>query len=94
MSESLDLIKEDVKKMKALAAIPNTEGGKLLIDSLGKDIVNGVETLIGSYKEATDIKLRATIAKLQADLGLLRVLTRAEENSKVAQEALKNLLEE
>jgi hypothetical protein len=94
MSEPIDLVKEDVKKMKALATIPNTEGGKILIDSLGRDVVNGVESLISSYKEESDIKLRATIAKLQSDLALLRVLTRAEENSKVAQEALKNLLEE
>ncbi len=94
MTESLDLIKEDVEKMKALSAIPNTEGGKILIDSLGRDVVGSVESLIGGYKEASDTKLRATIAKLQADLGLLRVLTRAEENSRVAQDALKAFLQE
>ena len=94
MSDSLDLIKEDVEKMKALSAVSNTEGGKMLIDSLGRDVVNGVESLIGNYKTSGEMKLIATIAKLQSDLGLLRVLTRAEANSKEAQAALKELLEE
>lgn len=87
-------IQEDVSLYKSLDALAHSDGGKILIDSLGKDVVNSVDNLTAKYKEASHIELISIIAKLQSDLSLLRVLTRAEKNKEQAQEELKKLLEE
>jgi hypothetical protein len=86
-------IQEDVKTYKSLEAVANSDGGKILIDNLKKDVVNGVESLFSLYKNGSDIEIRTTIAKLQANLSLLRSLTRSSQNKKLAQEELKKLLE-
>lgn len=90
----LQEIQEDVNIYKSLDSLAHSEGGKILIESLGKDVVNGVESLLSKYKDAPEMDLRSTIAKLQSDLALLRVLTRSEKNKKQAEEELQKLLEE
>lgn len=87
-------VENDLKTFSALEALTLSEGGKILIDSLKKDVVNGVESVISMYRQAPEIDLRATIAKLQSDLSLLRVLTRSEANKEMAKEELEKMLAE
>lgn len=91
---SVEEVNKDVDTFKALDALAHSDGGIIIIDSLKKDVVNSVESLISKYRVAPEIELRASIAKLHADLSLLRVLTRSEANKKLAQEELEKLLAE
>lgn len=92
MSEDAKAVLEDVGRFKSIGALKDSEGGKLLVGTLEQDVVSGVERIVGSYRESSHIELIAIIAKLQSDLSLLRVLTRAETNQKDAEDALKTLL--
>jgi len=86
-------VQEDLDVMKALDAVAHSEGGKLLAKSLGSDVVSTVDSLLSKYKTASHMELVTSLAKLQSDLSLLRVLTRAETNKKDAEEALELLAE-
>lgn len=87
--EDVKDIKDDVKKFKALEAVGSTEGGKLLIKSVLKDIDSAIATLIGSYKTASDSELRAACATLAANYALYNVLNGASDNKKIAMADLK-----
>lgn len=86
-------VQEDIDKYHAINAIANQEGGKVLIKSLEADVVAGVETIISLYK-GNEMELRSTIAKLSANLNLLRVFKRAAKNEKEMRKELATLLEE
>lgn len=86
-------IQEDIDKYHAINAIANQEGGKVLIKSLEADVVAGVETIISLYK-GNEMELRSTIAKLSANLNLLRVFKRAAKNEEELRKELATLLEE
>lgn len=89
----LESVQEDIKSFSSLEAVKNSEGGKLLIDNLGKDVVSAVEDIIFGYKNLTIQEFMAIAAKLSERLSLLRTLTRSSENKHLAQEELKKLLE-
>jgi len=86
-------VQDDLDKYHAINAIANQEGGKILIKSLESDVVAGVETVISLYK-GDEMELRSTIAKLSANLSLLRVFKRAVKNEEELRKELVALLEE
>ena len=81
-------ILDDLDQYAAVAAIAVQEGGELLISGLVTDVLGNVETLAGSFRTATHAELIATCASLKANLSLLRVLSRANANTDLANEAL------
>jgi hypothetical protein len=87
-------IKEDIIKFSSLDAINNTSGGKILILSLKKDIISSIDELSSKYKTSTHIELIALLARLSERLTMLRVLNRAKDLKKMAQEELDFLLKE
>lgn len=87
-------VQSDIDTFNHLAILADSDGGKIIVAGLKQDVVNGVEVLISKYKTASEIDLRSTIAKLQSDLSLLRVLTRADKNKKMAQAELEKMLAE
>ena len=87
------VVKDDIGEYKAIAAIANQEGGKLLIDKLKKEILDGVDTIMDLAK-GSEIDLRCAVVKLKANVTLLRVLNRAPENARLAEEELSKLLKE
>lgn len=86
-------VEDDFKKYQAINAIANQEGGKVLIKSLESDVVAGVDMIISLYK-GDEMELRTTIAKLSANLNLLRVFKRAIKNEDELRKELATLLEE
>lgn len=92
--EQKEEIKKDVKKYAALDGIKSTPGGKILIESLQKDIISCVDEISTKYKSATHVELIALGAKLGERITILRTLNRASKNKKYAQEQLKFLTEE
>lgn len=89
---SVEEVRDDVKRYKAIAAIADQEGGKILITSLRTDIADGVETIL-SLLRGDEIDIRCAIAKLKSDIALYRVLLRASENAKLSEGELNKLLE-
>lgn len=85
--------KDDLDRAKAIAAVMNQEGGKLLLGALREDILSDVESLISLFK-APETELRVAVLKLRADLNMYRVLKRASESATLIEEALSKLLEE
>lgn len=86
-------ILDDIGKYKAIEALLNFEGGKLLVETAHKDIVNSMDLLASSYKTATHADLIALCANLKANLDMLRVFKNAKTNRELAEEALKSLEE-
>jgi hypothetical protein len=86
-------LEDDLGKYKAIASAIETEGGKILLDSLRQDIATDVERLAGLLN-GTMTEMQAAIAKLKVDLSFYRVLKRANNNVILAEEALQKLLEE
>ncbi len=87
-------IQQDIEKYASINALAGLEGGKILVKSLKSDVLSSINFLTGNYKTVPEIELRASIAKLEANLSLYRVITRAEKNKLMAIEELENILEE
>ena len=85
-------VRDDLSKFKAIQAVVDQEGGQILLGTLKEDICSGVEAVIALIK-APEIELRTSVAKLQANLNLYRVLKRSKDNVKLAEEELSKLLE-
>lgn len=86
-------VREDVEKYKAIEAVLNQEGGKILMSALRSDILTNVEGVISLLK-APEIELRTAVAKLAVNLNFYRALKRSSESAILASEALSKLLEE
>lgn len=80
-------IQTDIKRLKSISAVAEQEGGKLLIKSLQKDVVNDLETILSLYR-GDEMELRTAAANLKAHLGVLRTLTRSRSQLKLAMSAL------
>lgn len=79
---------EDIKRYSRIEAISNTEGGKIVLGGLRKDISSCISDITRGYGKYTHIELIAKCARLSEQLTLLRVLNRASKLKKFAQEEL------
>lgn len=77
-----------------LDALSISDGGKLLIGSLKKDIITTIETLASGYKELTQTQFIGHCAGLKERLDILRALTRARKNKEFITEEINKLLDE
>lgn len=91
---SIDDVKKDIRKYSSIDAVSNSEGGKIVVSSLQKDIVSVIDDLASKYKTSSHVELIALCATLQARLALLRVLVRSRKLKKIALEELDFLLKE
>lgn len=78
----------------ALDVLAESEGGKILIANLSKDIIATVEVLTSQYAELSLEKFISYSAKMKEKLSLLRVLTRAKDNKKFVTDEIETLLAE
>lgn len=83
---------DDLDRYKALDAIVNQEGGKVLLATFRTIIAQDVENILSLFR-GEEMALRCAVAKLQVDLSFFRVLIRAKENAKLTEEALEKLME-
>jgi response regulator of citrate/malate metabolism len=86
-------ILDDIDKFKSIEVLNHTDGGKILVNTIFKDVVNTVDTLAVIYKTATLPELQAHCASLQSNLALLKVFKNAKKQVELAEEALKSLAE-
>lgn len=86
-------IKEAVKKYSAIEATAKSAGGKIILDSLKKDIVSSVDEVCRGYKTLSHTELIAVIAKLSERLSILRIFNNSAKNKKISSNDLKILTE-
>jgi hypothetical protein len=84
-------VKEDLGNYKALSALVDSEGGKIVFRTLQKDIAADVETIISLYN-GDEMALRCAVVKLKVDYNMYRLLRNADPNVKLAEEKLSELL--
>jgi len=83
-------VEKDIKTYKSLSALANSEGGKLLIKTLRKDIKSDIDTICSLVNE-DEMKLRVAIMSLKKNIALLQTLTRSKKNLELALEALEQV---
>lgn len=83
---------DQLDKIHALSVMANTEGARVLVDSLTSDCISAINVLANQYKTLPDIELRSQCATLSASLALLLSITRSPMNKKALEEALAEAL--
>jgi hypothetical protein len=87
-------VRKDIGNYSALESLKNTEGGKILINSLQKDIIGAIDAIVSKYKSCELNEMIAWAAKLSTSLAIYRSLNRATKNKKLALIELEALLAE
>lgn len=87
-------VAEELDAASALAAVSVSEGGKLLIEALKRDAIDGIDTLTAKFKELTLSEFIAVCAELKTKLDLMRSLSRAKKNKDYLQDVLEEKLKE
>lgn len=85
-------IKKDVEKYKSLEVLADSDGGKILIETLNKDVINTVDWLASNFTEVNHTELIARCAVLKSSLATLRTLKNSKKNVELAEDALKEAL--
>lgn len=86
------MLSSRLKKVAAISALHDTEGGKLLVATLLKDIVGLVDTLAIRHRELTLQEFVAIGAEIKNKLDLVQVIAQSPANAAQAREELKELL--
>lgn len=85
-------MQDELEKFTAIDILSESDGGKVLIESLTKDVVACIETICSSFQTSSHIELVATSAKLKERINLLQVLKRAKKNKEFISDEIKNLI--
>lgn len=83
----------DLGNAMALQTLHDSEGGKLVINSLIQDIIGALDTMIGGTDTLTHIQYVVLASRIKERVDLVRVLTSAKSNKEVLQGLLKEELE-
>ena len=92
-SEEKNELLADLGTFKALDAVLEQEGGKILVKNLEKDFITQLEVVMSLCSD-DELKLRTAVIKMKAVLDILRALKRSKKNAKELQEYLIALAEE
>lgn len=90
LNDSIDTL----ETVAAIAAVADQEGGKVLIKGLTEDSLNAIERLANQHTSLSHLEIIGVCASLQANLNLLRTLTRAKDTKHLLETDIKAALEE
>jgi hypothetical protein len=91
--EVVDML-EDLGKLASIEALSRSEGGKILVSSLVKDIVGSVDILCAKYSLLTIQEFVSVCADMKSKIDLLRVVSRAKKNVTDLQSMIEDTLKE
>lgn len=83
-------ITKDIKKYKAVEAVANSDGGKIIEKDIKDDLISVIDQISVKYGELSHIELIALCAGLNEKLTMLRIFKNAKTNRKMAIEALED----
>lgn len=84
---------KNIKKFSQLDALSNSEGGKVLIEALLKDIKSIIESVAYSNPKQTIEEYIALTCALREKLAMYNVLKNAKKNAELEMETLKEILD-
>lgn len=85
-----DIIKE-LEMAKSLLVVKESEGGKMILEGLEKDVANSLDIILSNYKEWEHIRLIAELAKIEAVKELISKLNINQETVKLLETELETL---
>lgn len=86
------LLSDRLKKVSVLSNLYNTEGGKLLVTNLLKDILMDVDTLCIKHRTLTMQEFIGICSDMKSKMDLAQVLAHSKKNELQAREEMKNLI--
>lgn len=78
----LELIKDDLDIQASLSALNDSAGGQILVKSLLRDIIDGVNEIASKHNQLTQQEFIAIGAKVKTCIDMVQVLSGAESNKK------------
>ena len=71
-------LEKNLKENKELSAVLNMRGGKILIETLSKNVISAIMTLTAEYEDLESVKMRAILAETKANLDIIRLLKQSD----------------
>ena len=78
----VELIKDDLDIQSSLSALNDSKGGKILVKSLVKDILDGINDIASNHNKLTQQEFISIGAKIKTSIDMVQVLSGAESNKK------------
>ena len=78
----LELIKDDLDIQASLSALNDSAGGQILVKSLLRDIIDGVNEIASKHNKLTQQEFISIGAKIKTSIDMVQVLSGAESNKK------------
>lgn len=82
----------NLKEIDSIEVVSLTNGGKLLSQSLVKDVVGLVDTLCAKYLTMTQAEFIGICAEMKSKIDLVRVMKRAPKNKKDLEDIIADTL--
>lgn len=84
----VELIKDDLDIQASLSALHDTKGGKILVKSLLRDIIDGINEIASKHNQLSQQEFISIGAKIKTSIDMVQVLSGAESNKKYYEELL------
>ena len=91
--EEIEIIKDELDRVGSISAVAESDGGKLLISQLVKELLNSVEKMCGKYQVMPLSEFISIGADMKVNLEMLKTLKKAGKSKKIAMQDLKEALE-
>lgn len=91
--EEIKEMEEDLREVSEIEVFRQSKGGKILVQSLLKDIISSVDNLCVNHNKLTHQEFVAISAGIKANKDLLDVLVKAKGNKEFLENLLKEALE-
>lgn len=91
--EEIKEMEKDLREVSAIDVFCQSEAGKILVQSLLKDIISSVDNLCVNHSKLTQQEFVAISAGMKANKDLLDVLVKAKGNKEFLDNLLKEALE-
>lgn len=76
----VELIKDDLDIQSSLSALHDSAGGKILVKSLVRDIIDGINEIASKHNQLTQQEFISIGAKIKTSIDMVQVLAGAESN--------------
>lgn len=83
---------EDIERYADFEAVAKSQGGKVLISTLERDVEDAIQALCDKYKTASLPEMQAYAATLSVKRAILLMLSEAGNQKVLAREALEKVL--
>jgi len=93
-NQDIEAIKTDLDIQGKIAAVSNTDGGKLLVKTLVNEIIDSIDTMGYKYNSLSITEFISMGAKIRANIDMIQVLNASEGNKEYYQKLLEEALQE